>query len=60
MNFITSTLNENTMLIYYLHTLIVYEIKTEDVYEDFYKNKSLFDFSDYQKIQIFLILSIKK
>ena len=41
------------MLIYYLHTLIVYEIKTEDVYEDFYKNKSLFDFSDYQKIQIF-------
>ena len=48
------------MLIYYLHTLIVYEIKTEDVYEDFYKNKSLFDFSDYQKIQIFLILSIKK
>ena len=26
---------------------LVYEIKTEDIYEDFYKNKSLFDFSDY-------------
>ena len=24
----------------------VYEIKTEDVYEDFYKDKNLFDFSD--------------
>ena len=23
------------------------EIETEDVYEDFYENKSLFDFSDY-------------
>ena len=26
---------------------LVYEIKTEDVYEDFYQNKNLFDFSDY-------------
>ena len=26
---------------------LVYETKTEDVYEDFYKNKDLFDFSDY-------------
>ena len=26
---------------------LVYEIKTDDVYEDFYKNKNLFDFSDY-------------
>ena len=26
---------------------LVYEIKTEDVYEDFYKDKTLFDFSDY-------------
>ena len=25
----------------------VYEIKTEDVYEDFYGDKNLFDFSDY-------------
>ena len=26
---------------------LVYEIKTRDVYEDFYENKNLFDFSDY-------------
>ena len=26
---------------------LVYEIKTEDVYENFYGDKSLFDFSDY-------------
>ena len=27
---------------------ITYEIKPEDVYEDFFKNKHLFDFSEYQ------------
>ena len=26
---------------------LLYEIKTEDVYEDFYQDKNLFDFSDY-------------
>ena len=26
---------------------LVYEIKTEDVYEDFYQDKNLFDYSDY-------------
>ena len=26
---------------------LVYEIKTEDVHEDFYKDKNLFDFSNY-------------
>ena len=26
---------------------LVYEIKTDEVYEDFYEDKSLFDFSDY-------------
>ena len=26
---------------------LVYELKTEDVYEDFYQDKNLFDFSDY-------------
>ena len=26
---------------------LVCEIKTEDVYEDFYQDKNLFDFSDY-------------
>ena len=32
----------------------------QDVSEDFYKNKNLFDFSDYPKDLKFLILSIKK
>ena len=26
---------------------LIYEIKTKDVYEDFYQDKNLFDFSDY-------------
>ena len=39
---------------------LVYEIKTEDVYEDFSEDKSLFDFSDYLQDLNFLILSIKK
>ena len=26
---------------------LVYEIKTKDVYEDFYQDKNLFNFSDY-------------
>ena len=26
---------------------LIYEIKTEDVYEDFYEDKNLFDFSNY-------------
>ena len=28
---------------------LVYEIKTEDAYEDFYEDKILFDFSDYPR-----------
>ena len=27
----------------------IYEIETDDVYEDFYENKNLFDFSDYSE-----------
>ena len=27
--------------------ILVYEIKAEDVYEDFYQDKNLFDFSEY-------------
>ena len=29
--------------------ILVYEIETNDVYEDFYEDKDLFDFSDYPK-----------
>ena len=35
-------------VIMYRHSL-VYEIQRDDVYEDFYKEKNLFDFSNYPK-----------
>ena len=39
---------------------LIYETKTEDVYEDFYQDKNLFDFSDYPLNSSCLILLIKK
>ena len=38
----------------------LYEIETKDVYENVYEDIDLFDFMIIQKIQRFLILSIKK
>ena len=38
---------------------LVYENEIEDVYEDFYRDKNLFDISDYAQDSKFLILSIK-
>ena len=39
---------------------LVYEIKTkEDVYEDFYQDKDLFDFSNYPKDSMFYDLTNK-
>ena len=35
-------------------------IKTDDVHEDFYENRSLFDFSDYPKDSQFFGLATKK
>ena len=40
--------------------IVVYETKTDDVYEDFYKDKLLFDFSNCPKDSKFLILSMRK
>ena len=37
---------------------LVYEIKTDDVYEDFYEDKNLFDLVITHEIQRFLILLI--
>ena len=34
---------------------LVYEIKTNDAYEDFYKDNNLFDFSDYPKDSKFFL-----
>ena len=39
---------------------LVYEIKTNDFYEDFYKDKDLFDFSDYLKDSKFFHLANTK
>ena len=39
---------------------LVYEIETDDVFDDLYKNKNLFDFSNYPKDSKFLDLVNKK
>ena len=39
---------------------LVYEIKTDDVYEDFYENKNLFNLSDYSRDSTFFDLVNKK
>ena len=39
---------------------LTYEIKSENVYEEFFKWKDLFDFSNYSKIQSILMRLIKK
>ena len=46
MNFITNTFEQN-MLLFKDTDSLVYEIETDDVYEDFYEDKNLFDFSNY-------------
>ena len=59
---ITTLLKNTLMLNCYLltKTVFTYEIKSEDVYEEFFKHKHLFDFSNYPKNSKFLIRLIKK
>ena len=38
---------------------LTYKIKSEDVYEDFYKDKHLFDLSNYTKMHSMKILMVK-
>ena len=57
-NFIEN--NFNAELLFTDTESFAYEIKSENVYEEFYKRKDLFDFSNYSKIQSFLILLIKR
>ena len=63
MSFITNIFKENkynaNSLFTYIDSL-VYEIKTDHAYEDFYEEKSLLILVTIQKTQIFLILPIKK
>ena len=39
---------------------LTYEIKSEDVYEEFFKCKHLFDYSNYLKDSSFLMRPMKK
>ena len=39
---------------------LIYKIKSEDIYEEFFKWKDLFDFSTYSKDSKFLVSLIKK
>ena len=55
MNSITNTLRVNLMLNCCLFRSSCYEAETDDVYEDFYGDKHLFDFSDYLENWKFLI-----
>ena len=48
-NFIKSKYGEKAILLFTDTDSLCYEIKTEDVYEDLYKHKGLFDNSDYPK-----------
>ena len=50
-NYIKSKFNAN--LLFTDTGSLGYEIETEDVYEDFYEDKSLFEFSDYPQDSIF-------
>ena len=50
----------DTNLLFTDTSSLVYEIKTNDVLEDFYKDKDLFDFSDYPQDSKFFDLVNKK
>ena len=41
--------NDNATLLFTDTDSLVYEIETDDVYEELYRNKNLFDFSDYRQ-----------
>ena len=42
----------NLLFIDIVYKSLVYEIETDDIYEDFYENKNLVDFSDYPEDSI--------
>ena len=61
MTSITTLLKKNDAQFLFTETgSLTYEIKSEDVYEDFYKDKHLLDLSNYPKDSKLLILSMKK
>ena len=61
MTFIMNMLKKHdTKLLFTDTDSLVYKIETDDVYENFYKDKHLFHLSIYPKDSTFLILTMKK
>ena len=60
MTSITTLLKNTLMLNCYLLTQTVLPMKSEDVYEEFFQQKYLFDFSDYPKDSNFFDQANKK
>ena len=58
-NYIGVEYDSDSMLLFTDTGSLGYEIEIEDVYENFYEDKNLFDFSDYPKIHDFMILLMK-
>ena len=58
-NYIGVEYGSDSMLLFTDTGSLGYEIEIEDVYENFYEDKNLFDFSDYPKIHDFMILLMK-
>ena len=46
-DYIENKYGTNSRLLFTDNNILMYEIKTGDVYEDFSKNKEMFDFSNY-------------
>ena len=54
MNFDTNTLKiKFSASLLFTDTDMKFEINTDDVYEDFYEEKKLFDFSDYPRVFLY-------
>ena len=60
MTFITLLKNFDAELLFTDTDSLAYEIKSEDIYKEFYKWKDLFDFSNYSKDSKFFNKTNKK
>ena len=53
-------INFDTELLFTDTNILIYEIKSENVYEDFFKHKHLFDFNNYPKDTNFFLIRLIK
>ena len=54
-DYIKNKYGNNSRLLFRDTDCLMYEIKTEDVYEDFSNNKEIFDFSNYNYNSIYSV-----